>query len=144
MIGTDHTLPVYREPRRQNATDYDEVVLALAGEPARQLQDMRGRLVLSVAVPIQDLRLVRGALLVSISGGKIETEIADVNVVFIKLFGIVTLITIALSVCWRDQLPHRLPILRQKPTICAAAEICRHGCSVCRDVVTRSASCRNR
>ena len=99
MIGTDRTLPVYREPRRQNATDYDEVVMALAGEPARQLrQDMRGRLVLSVAVPIQDLRLVRGALMVSISGGKIETEIADVNVVFIKLFGIVTLITIALSV----------------------------------------------
>ena len=99
MIGSDDTLPVYREPRRQNATDYDEVVLALAGEPARQLrQDMRGRLVLSVAVPIQDLRLVRGALMVSISGGKIETEIADVNVVFIKLFGIVTLITIALSV----------------------------------------------
>ncbi|HCV89728.1 MAG TPA: histidine kinase [Alphaproteobacteria bacterium] len=99
MIGTDRTLPVYREPRRQNANDYDEVVMALAGEPARQLrQDIRGRLVLSVAVPIQDLRLVRGALLVSVSGGKIETEIADVNVVFIKLFGIVTLITIALSV----------------------------------------------
>ena len=99
MIGTDRTLPVYREPRLQNATDYDEVVMALAGEPARQLrQDMRGRLVLSVAVPIQDLRLVRGALMVSISGGKIETEIAAVNVVFIKLFGIVTLITVALSV----------------------------------------------
>jgi two-component system sensor histidine kinase ChvG len=99
MIGTDRTLPVYREPRQQSATDYDEVVMALAGEPARQLrQDMRGRLVLSVAVPIQDLRLVRGALMVSISGGKIEAEIADVNVVFIKLFGIVTLVTIALSV----------------------------------------------
>jgi len=99
MIGTDRTLPVYREGRRQNAGDYDEVVMALAGEPARQLrQDARGRLVLSVAVPIQDLRLVRGALMVSISGGKIETEIAEVNVVFIQLFGIVTLISIALSV----------------------------------------------
>ena len=75
------------------------MVLALAGEPARQLrQDTRGRIVLSVAVPIQDLRLVRGALMVSISGGKIEEEIAEVNVVFIQLFGIVTLITIALSV----------------------------------------------
>ena len=99
MIGSDRTLPVYREGRQQSANDYDEVLLALAGEPARQLrQDRRGRLVLSVAVPIQDLRLVRGALLVSISGGKIEEEIAEVNVVFIQLFGIVTLITIALSV----------------------------------------------
>ena len=99
MIGSDRTLPVYREGRQQSANDYNEVLLALAGEPARQLrQDRRGRLVLSVAVPIQDLRLVRGALLVSISGGKIEEEIAEVNVVFIQLFGIVTLITIALSV----------------------------------------------
>ena len=99
MIGSDRTLPVYREGRQQTANDYDEVLLALAGEPARQLrQDRQGRLVLSVAVPIQDLRLVRGALLVSISGGKIEEEIAEVNVVFIQLFGIVTLITIALSV----------------------------------------------
>ena len=98
MIGSDRTLPVYREGRQQSANDYNEVLLALAGEPARQLrQDRRGRLVLSVAVPIQDLRLVRGALLVSISGGKIEEEIAEVNVVFIQLFGIVTLITIALS-----------------------------------------------
>ena len=80
MIGSDRTLPVYREGRQQTANDYDEVLLALAGEPARQL------------------RLVRGALLVSISGGKIEDEIAEVNVVFIQLFGIVTLITIALSV----------------------------------------------
>ena len=65
---------------------------------SRQLrQDSRGRLVLSVAVPIQDLRLVRGALMVSIGGGKIEKEIADVNVVFIQLFGIVMLITVALS-----------------------------------------------
>ena len=99
MIGNDMTLPLYRERQRQQAGDYNEVVLALAGEPARQLrQDTRGRIVLSVAVPIQDLRLVRGALMVSISGGKIEAEIAEVNVVFIQLFGIVTLITIALSV----------------------------------------------
>ena len=98
MIGSDRSLPVYRERARQGAADYDEVLMALAGEPARQLrQDRRGRLVLSVAVPIQDLRLVRGALMVSISGGKIEKEIADVNVVFIQLFGMVTLITIALS-----------------------------------------------
>ena len=98
MIGSDRSLPVYREQSQQGAADYDEVLMALAGEPARQLrQDRRGRLVLSVAVPIQDLRLVRGALMVSISGGKIEKEIADVNVVFIQLFGMVTLITIALS-----------------------------------------------
>ena len=35
--------------------------------------DRHKNLVLSVAVPVQDLRVVRGALLVSIGGGKIET-----------------------------------------------------------------------
>ena len=56
-----------------------------------------GELVLSVAVPIQDLRLVRGALLVSISGGKIEREVANVNIAFLQLFLIVLIVTIGLS-----------------------------------------------
>ena len=61
-------LPIYIERRRQRANDFAEVLAALSGEPRRALrQDAGGELVLSVAVPIQDLRLVRGALLVSIS-----------------------------------------------------------------------------
>ena len=99
ITGDDSRLAVYRERVHQHANDYEEVLLALRGEVARQLRlDRRGQLVLSVAVPIQDLRLVRGALLVSVGGGKIEQEIADVNVVFIQLFGFVLLVTIALSV----------------------------------------------
>jgi two-component system sensor histidine kinase ChvG len=99
MLGDDYELPLYRERVRQHADNYAEVVQALMGEPTRQLRrDRRGNMVLSVAVPIQDLRLVRGALLVSISGGKIEKEIAQVNMAFIQLFAVVLLITIGLSV----------------------------------------------
>ncbi len=99
MLGGNDRLPIYRERAQQVASHYDEVLAALAGEPSRRLrQDRRGQLVLSVAVPIQDLRLVRGALLVSIGGGKIEKEIAEINIVFIQLFGMVLLITIGLSV----------------------------------------------
>ena len=91
-------LPIYVERRRQRADHFPEVLTALSGEPRRALrQDADGKLVLSVAVPIQDLRLVRGALLVSISGGKIERELANVNITFLQLFLIVLMVTIALS-----------------------------------------------
>ena len=99
MLNWSDDLPLYREQPQQFAQQYDEVVKALSGEPTRRLrEDRRGQLVLTVAVPIQDLRLVRGALLVSIGGGKIEQEIADVNIAFIQLFGMVVLVTIGLSV----------------------------------------------
>ena len=91
-------LPIYVERRRQRADHFPEVLAALSGEPRRALrQDAGGELVLSVAVPIQDLRLVRGALLVSISGGKIERELANVNIAFLQLFMIVLMVTIGLS-----------------------------------------------
>ena len=91
-------LPIYVERRLQKADHYNEVLVALSGEPRRALRrDGDGELVLSVAVPIQDLRLVRGALLVSISGGKIERELANVNIAFLQLFLIVLIVTVGLS-----------------------------------------------
>ena len=91
-------LPVYVERRHQHADHFAEVLAALSGEPRRALrQDPSGELVLSVAVPIQDLRLVRGALLVSIGGGKIERELANVNIAFLQLFILVLTVTVGLS-----------------------------------------------
>jgi two-component system sensor histidine kinase ChvG len=91
-------LPVYVERSRQQAHHYAEVMSALSGEARRALRvDRDGQLVLSVAVPVQDLRLVRGALMVSVGGGKIEQELADVNIVFLELFIGVLLVTLGLS-----------------------------------------------
>ncbi|MGB2439214.1 MAG: stimulus-sensing domain-containing protein, partial [Candidatus Puniceispirillaceae bacterium] len=59
-------LPAYVEQRRQRASQYAEVIAALSGEPRRALRiDRDSNLMLSVAVPVQDVRLVRGALMVS-------------------------------------------------------------------------------
>ena len=91
-------LPRYIEQRRQSAKHYAEVIAALSGEPRRALRvDRRKNLVLSVAVPVQDLRVVRGALMVSIGGGKIEQELANVNIVFLQLFVGVLFVTLGLS-----------------------------------------------
>ncbi len=98
MFSPNDELPKYFERRRQSAKHYAEVIAALSGEPRRALRvDRRGELVLSVAVPVQDLRLVRGALMVSIGGGKIEQELANVNIVFLQLFVGVLLVTLGLS-----------------------------------------------
>ena len=91
-------MPRYIEQRRQSAKHYAEVIAALSGEPRRALRvDRRKNLVLSVAVPVQDLRVVRGALMVSIGGGKIEQELANVNIVFLQLFVGVLFVTLGLS-----------------------------------------------
>jgi two-component system sensor histidine kinase ChvG len=98
MFSPYDELPKYFERSRQSAKHYAEVIAALSGEPRRALRvDRRGNLVLSVAVPVQDLRLVRGALMVSIGGGKIEQELANVNIVFLQLFVGVLLVTLGLS-----------------------------------------------
>lgn len=99
MMSNSNELPRYAEQVKQYAGHYREVQSALRGEPMRMLRlDRQSNMVLSVAVPIQDVRLVRGALLVSIGGGKIEKELADVHIVFLELFIAVLLVTIGLSV----------------------------------------------
>ena len=47
--------------------------MALKGKTKKTLrQDSKGKLYLSVAIPIKNIRMVRGAVLLSISGKKIE------------------------------------------------------------------------
>ena len=58
--------------------------------------EMERRIGIICSSSIQDLRLVRGALLVSISGGKIERELANVNIAFLQLFLIVLIVTVGL------------------------------------------------
>lgn len=57
-----------------------------------------GRLVLSVALPVQNLRVVRGALLMTTTDGDIEANVEAVQWAFVQLFALVLLLTIALGV----------------------------------------------
>ncbi len=145
MLGDDYELPLYRERVRQHADNYAEVVQALMGEPTRQLRrDRRGNMVLSVAVPIQDLRLVRGALLVSISGGKIEKEIAQVNMAFIQLFAVVLLITIGLSVYLARSITVPITHLANEAEMLRRSRDLRRGFNVYQSGVMKLAGCQNR
>ena len=61
------------------------------------MRDRKGQLVLGVAVPIRNLRVVRGALLVTASGEQVELDIAQVQYTFFQVFFGILLITIVLA-----------------------------------------------
>ena len=57
----------------------------------------RGQLVLGVALPIQEVRVVRGALLLTKNGAAIEAEIAKVQWAFFLLLCAIFLFTVMLG-----------------------------------------------
>lgn len=92
----------YVERGEQRAGDYDEVGEALAGNPggaARGLPD--GSMVLTVAVPVQHLRQVLGALLLSTGSAEIEEAVRSVRVqmsgIIVIAFGLTVLLSLFLA-----------------------------------------------
>ena len=92
-------LPRYQEAAIQLAEDYPEVGAALAGESQGALRaDARGRLVLSVAVPVQRYRKVLGSLMLSKGGDDVTKAVyarrLDILVVFAIALGATVLLSI--------------------------------------------------
>ena len=98
FISPRDNVPLYREGRNISAEDFPAVQKALTGEPGSLvMRDRKGQLVLGVAVPIRNLRVVRGALLVTASGEQVERDIAQVQYTFFQVFFGILLITIVLA-----------------------------------------------
>ena len=98
FISPRDNYPLYREGRNLSALDFPSVQNALKGEPASLvMRDRKGQLVLGVAVPIRNLRVVRGALLVTASGEQVERDIAQVQYTFFQVFLGILLVTIVLG-----------------------------------------------
>lgn len=99
LFGNDKPLRVIPHRRMRQANDFEDVANALKGGIKRNVfLNGRRQMVLSVAVPVQDVRVVRGALLLTTSGGHIEQEIKAVQWVFLQIFASVMLITIGLAI----------------------------------------------
>lgn len=85
-------LPNYREYAGQPGTDYPEVRRALEGfvDSARR-QNSQGELVFTVAYPVQDFKVVLGALLISSEGGDIDAIVREnrFKTLFVLLIGLV-------------------------------------------------------
>ncbi|WP_046864079.1 sensor histidine kinase [Microvirga massiliensis] len=78
--------------------DYSEVQQALTGRPAEAVRlNEKGQTIVSVALPIQRFRSVRGVLLLSTLGGDIDTIIASERFALLQVFLVAALVMIILS-----------------------------------------------
>ena len=98
LLPNGGPLPPYSESSVQSAQDYGEVQKALAGETATAVRDAGGgRMVLSVAVPVQRYRQVLGSLFLTKPGDSIEATLRDTRLTVLGVFGIALSVTVLLS-----------------------------------------------
>jgi two-component system, OmpR family, sensor histidine kinase ChvG len=91
-------LPRYYEIGPANGKNYAEVAQALNGaKGAAVMLDDRGQVIVSVAVPVQRFRTVRGALLLSTQGGDIDQIVEAERLSILKIAMIATGVMVALS-----------------------------------------------
>ncbi len=91
-------LPLYEDIGAANGQTYREVTRALSGgEEAVVRVNRAGETVVSVGVPIQRFRAVRGALLLSTEGGDIDAIIASERLGLIRIFLVSASVMLLLS-----------------------------------------------
>ncbi len=92
-------LPVYHELGPDDGWGYAEVAQALNGQNASMVRiNERGDVIVSVAVPVQRFRAVRGALMLSTQGADIDNMVEAERLAIIKVFLIAAGVMIVLSI----------------------------------------------
>lgn len=122
-------LPLYEDIGVGNGKAYPEVAQALNGS-ARSIVRHNGKneTIVSVAVPIQRFRVVRGALLLSTQGGDIDSIIASERWAIVRIFFVSAVIMFVLSLFIAGTIAE--PIRR----LAEAAERVRRGTKVRREI----------
>jgi two-component system, OmpR family, sensor histidine kinase ChvG len=92
------TLPLYREFEPQNGKGYGEVANALQGFKSSMVRiNERGEVIVSVAVPVQRFRAVRGSLMLSTQGADIDNMVGAERLAIFKVFLIAAGVMVVLS-----------------------------------------------
>jgi two-component system sensor histidine kinase ChvG len=91
-------LPLYKELGPENGKGYPEVQHALNGMPTRMVRvNDRGEVIVSVAVPVQRFRAVRGALMLSTQGADIDDMVQAERLAIVKVFLVAASVMVVLS-----------------------------------------------
>ena len=91
-------LPLYTELGPENGKGYPEVAQALNGVPTRMVRvNDRGEVIVSVAVPVQRFRAVRGALMLSTQGADIDDMVQAERLAIVKVFLVAASVMVILS-----------------------------------------------
>jgi two-component system sensor histidine kinase ChvG len=116
------SLPRYRERVEQSAEDYPEVLEAISGARAAvDRLDDDGRLIMSVALPVQRFKRILGGLMLSADGRDIEAGVRDVRIAILQVVAVAFAVTVLLSLYLARTIV--LPIRR----LAAAADRVRRG-----------------
>ncbi len=92
-------LPLYRELGPENGKGYSEVAQALNGQNASMVRiNDRGDVIVSVAVPVQRFRAVRGALMLSTQGADIDDMVEAERLAILKVFLVAAAVMVILSI----------------------------------------------
>jgi len=92
-------LPLYRELGAENGNGYEEVAQALDGQDASMVRiNDHGDVIVSVAVPVQRFRAVRGALMLSTQGADIDDMVEAERLAILKVFLIAAGVMVVLSI----------------------------------------------
>ncbi|MCA8908674.1 MAG: stimulus-sensing domain-containing protein [Rhodospirillaceae bacterium] len=122
MLPSRKQWPAYREEAEQNANDYTVVRRALSGSPSRQIWTVgHDRMLLGVAVPVQRLRVVIGAVLLTRDDTAIADSLRTLRTEIVGVFLIALSITVLLSLYLSGTITR--PIRR----LALAADAVRHG-----------------
>jgi two-component system sensor histidine kinase ChvG len=91
-------LPQYKELGPENGKGYPEVREALDGQAASRVRvNDRGEVIVSVAVPVQRFRAVRGVLLLSTQGADIDNMVEAERLAILKVFLVAAAVMVVLS-----------------------------------------------
>jgi two-component system sensor histidine kinase ChvG len=92
-------LPLYRELNAENGKGYPEVAQALNGQDSSmvRINDL-GDVIVSVAVPVQRFRAVRGALMLSTQGADIDDMVEAERLAILEVFLVAAGVMIVLSI----------------------------------------------
>ncbi|HEY5279992.1 MAG TPA: sensor histidine kinase [Pseudolabrys sp.] len=91
-------LPLYKELGPENGKGYPEVSQALQGLHASMVQvNDRGEVIVSVAVPVQRFRAVRGVLMLSTQGADIDDMVEAERLAIFKVFLVAAGVMVVLS-----------------------------------------------
>jgi len=91
-------LPLYKELGPENGKGYSEIEQALNGLHASMVRvNDRGEVIVSVAVPVQRFRAVRGALMLSTQGADIDDMVEAERLAIVKVFLVAAAVMVVLS-----------------------------------------------
>jgi two-component system sensor histidine kinase ChvG len=91
-------LASYPELGQQNGKGYEEVAIALTGQKASNVRiNERAEVIVSVAVPVQRFRAVRGALMLSTQGAEIDDMVTAERFAILRVFLMAAGVMVVLS-----------------------------------------------